>query len=311
MTTTLEVPVAAAPVEEFESLQARGQAAFEAGRLEESLELLGRALALAEEQGDGRRIDLAFCNLASARISFGRSDALDPATMNRLREILLRNEDLSNCRLAAYNLARAYEYKKDNRKGLFYARIALDRSQLLGRPEWIASSHNQLGNFLLAQSLFEQAAAEYESALAFVPEQSVERRASILINVAYTCLVRGERREAFRLLYRGLRLLRRLGVKRGQMFAHLDLCYAHLEANRYPAALRHGERALWLAEELAEADVRKNALYLLGEARHLAGDRTAAHRHFSRLQQEFYPGTSGIPEFLLAIDVRKIINLRA
>jgi tetratricopeptide (TPR) repeat protein len=52
---------------------------------------------------------------------------------------------------------------------LFYARIALDRSQVLESVDWLASSRNQIGNFLLAESRFDQALHEYEEALALLP----------------------------------------------------------------------------------------------------------------------------------------------
>jgi tetratricopeptide (TPR) repeat protein len=297
--------------DEFERLHAEGQTLAERGRLAEGAELFARALALAEEQGDRRRADLAFCNRCAFLISLEGSAALDPPTMNRLREILLRNEDAANCFLAAYNLARTYELRKEIRKGLFYARIALDRSQLVGRQEWIASSHNQIGNSLMAQSFFGEAVDEYRSALDLYPESAAERRALVLLNVGYALAVRGERQRAFSILVRCLRTLRRLGSRRGEMFAHIDLCYVHLEAGRFRDALRHGARGLAMAEELAEADAVKNALYLLGETAQLAGDEDGAGDHFSRLAEEFYPGSSGIAHFLMAVDVRKMINLRA
>lgn len=311
MVRTELVRTEAPSANEFERLQACGQTAFERGSLQEAVELLSKALELAEATGDGQRIDLAFCNLSSARIVLDGDRPLDPSAMNRLREILLRNQDLTNCFLAAYNLARIYELKKDSRKGLFYARIALDRSQLLGREVWIASSRNQIGNFLLAQSYFGEAAAEYQSALDLYPESAVERRALVRLNVGYSLVVRGELGTAYEVIYPALRELRRLGSVRGQMFAHLDLCFAHLEGRRYRDALRHGERGLELAESLGEVDAVKNGLYLLGQSSYLLGDEEAAGWYFSRLESEFYPGSTGISEFLMAVDVRKMINLRA
>lgn len=298
-------------LDEFEQLQADGQAAFKAGRLEEAEEILSRAVAWAEAEEVPQRIDLAFCNLCAVRVAYDGVQPLDGQAMNRLREILVRNQDQTNSRLAAYNLCRAYEMRKENRKGLFYARIALDRSLLLGRRDWVGSCHNQIGNFLVAQSNFEEAAGEYRCALECHPSEAVERCAIIEVNLAYCFLMRGDRQTAFRSLYRCLRTLRRLGAQRGQMFAHIDLCFAHLEAGRHRDALRHGERGLALAETLGEADSAKNALYLLGQASHLLGDEGAARHYFRRLAEEFYPGSSGIADFLLAVDVRKLINLRA
>lgn len=305
------VPRSVSPMHAFEELRQLGLATFAAGRIEESVAVLARALESAETTGVQRLVDLAACNLASAEISLGHPEPLSAASMARLREILMRNDDSANSFLAAYNLARAYEYKKEVRKGLFYARIALDRARLSERAEWIAAGHNQIGNFLLAQSFFDQAVTEYGEALFLLPETATERELLVQINLGYAALVLGDRPRAFELLYASLRRLNRLGLKRGQMIAHIDLCYAHLEATRYRDAVRNGLRGLALAQELGEVDSQKNALYLLGQACNLEGNEDAARTYFSHLQEQFYPQTRGIADFLLAVDVRKMINLRA
>jgi phosphoglucomutase len=40
---------------------------------------------------------------------------------------------------------------------LFYARIALERAEALGRQDWVASTHNHIGNVLLAESFVDEA----------------------------------------------------------------------------------------------------------------------------------------------------------
>ena len=111
------------------------------------------------------------------------NDPLEPLT--ELRSILVARRDLETSRLAAYNIARIYERTKQYKKGLFYARTARDLSELLDRPEWIASSHNRIGNLLLAESYFAEACEEYDLALSlFEPSESV-RHAILLENVGY------------------------------------------------------------------------------------------------------------------------------
>ncbi len=297
--------------DDFEGLQARGQAAFDEGRLAESIGLLEQALAWAEQHGDLRQADLAFCNLTSAQIARDDKQPLSAATLQRLREVLLASEDLTNCRLAAYNLARAFEFRNDSKKGLFYARIALDRAELLGRSDWIASSHNQIGNFLLAESFFDQAAAEYELALSLYPRAAELRRALVQGNLGYCSVARGMAKTGLDLLYRSFRVLARLGSETDVAVAHADLCYALLEVGRARDAVRHGGKALALAERCGAKDVVKNSLYLLGAATQQGGDRQGAHDCFLRLQERYYPSTPFVAEFLLSVDVRRMINLRA
>src|SRR5918999_5221323 len=132
----------------FEEIRARGQQALDAGRIEEAAEILQTAVDLALQQGDARLIDITRCNRAVALVELGRGEGEVP----HLREILVRNGDPVSCRLAAYTIARYYELTKNYKKALFYARITMDRSRLIGRRDWLASSHNLIGNTLMAES---------------------------------------------------------------------------------------------------------------------------------------------------------------
>lgn len=292
---------------EFEELRHRGQQAVEAGRLEEAAALFDQALDRARELADQRLVDLGVCNRAAALIELGRGADELP----RLREILLRNAEPVSCRVAAYNIARHYELTKNYKKALFYARIAHDRSVVLGRRDWIASSHNLIGNTLLAESFLDQACEQYEQALSLIPEEPSAARARILDNLGYCRVLQGRHRDGFALLYESLSLLRRFRAERYEISTRLDLCFAHLETGRYRHAWRQGTVALALAERMDEPESVKNALYLLGEVANLQGDLETARGYFTRLHQDFFPDAGYLPGFLLAVDVRKLINLHA
>jgi tetratricopeptide (TPR) repeat protein len=291
----------------FEELKSRGALAVEAGRLEDAKSLFEEALAWAQEHGDPRQIDLAVCNRAAAAIELGCGESELP----RLREILVRNANPVSCRIAAYNIARYYELTKSFKKALFYARIARERSEHLGRRDWLASSHNLIGNTLLAESFVEQACEEYESALEFMPAEPSAARARILDNLGYCRVLQGRHAEGYTLLYESLRLLRHFQAERYEISTRLDLCFAHLETGRYRHAWNQGRAALELAERMGETDSIKNALYLLGEVENLRGHLDKARTYFTRLQRDFFPDASYLPGFLLAVDVRKLVNLHA
>lgn len=295
----------------FEELRSQGARAVESGRFEEAAALFEQALERARAGGEARLIDLAHCNRAAVAIELGRGESELP----RLREILMRNTDPHNCRIAAYNLARHYELTKSYKKALFYARIARERSEALGRRDWLASSHNLIGNTLLAESQVDQACAEYERALELMagelPGDPGVARAMIFDNLGYCRILQGRHREGYTLLYRSLALLRRAGIDSYEATVRLDLCFAHLETNRYRHARRHGAKALALAEACGEASLIKNALYLLGEVESLCGEEERARSYFTQLQQGFFPDASYLPGFLLAVDVRNLVNLHA
>jgi tetratricopeptide (TPR) repeat protein len=292
----------------YELLRERGLKSLNQGDLQVARSLFEEALVRAREGGEERLIDRAFCNLAAVEIETG---TIADADLIRLREILMRNIDPENCRLAAYWLARAHELKKAYKKALFYARISLDRSTVLERQDWIASSHNTLGNILIAESYFDQARFEYEQALAMMPSEHGLDRALILDNLGYCRTLEGRFTEAFRDLYESLRTLRALGARGFERYPRIGLCFAMLEIGRYRSAHRHGLIALKIADSVGDNDTSKNSLYLLGEAANLACNTRGAREHFRALQERFFPNDRYLPDFLLAIDVRKLINLKA
>src|SRR5579863_3065831 len=292
--------------EVFEKFREVWQRSIEVGRLEEAGEIIQRALAWTNEHGDQRLIDGAACAMAAVAIQLGRGDAELP----RLRAILLRNGDAVNCRLAAINISIHYQFVRNYKKSLFYARIAFERAVQLDRSDLIAFSRNQLGNALLGESFVDQACHEYEEAVGLISEPGVWR-ARILNNLGYCRVLQNRFAEGYSCLYESLRLLRHFSAERYQVLPLLDLCFAHLETERYAHARRHGIAAFVLAEKMGDVEAMKNALYLLGETANLSGDTERASGYFTRLQRDYFPDSPYLPGFLLAVDVRKLVNLHA
>lgn len=292
----------------YETLTRKAHLAVEAMRLEEAQQLYEQALAEAREKGNEVLVDRAYCNVTSVRIAQG---SWDGATVP-LREILMRNSDPVNCRLAAYNIALIYEHRREPKKGMFYARIAQAQAEHCPsmEPSWAFAHHNQVGNFLVADSHFQAALEKYRAAIAADPKASTVRRAFVWQNMGYCLLVLGKHREGFEHLFRSLRVFRREKVERQIMQTHLDLCFGYLEIDRYDRAGRHGRVAFELARELDERECLKKALYLLGEAENLIGRPDRARDYFDQLQR-YFPDAPFVSDFLLAFDVRKMINLRA
>src|SRR6185436_10395450 len=246
---------------EYELHRRRAEAAVEAGRLAEALTHLSAALQAARVFGDSELVDFALCAEAALAIELGEVEGPVPD----LREIVLRNGNAEICALAARAIARAYELRKDHRKSLFYARVARDRAEQAKSAERLAAANNQIGNALLAQCVFEEAAESYRRALCTIPAERTEWRLICTANLGYCELLQGKLRSGLRRIYSTLREARRQGLRRVEMIARIDLCYAHLELRRYRDAERYGARGLALAEEIGEVDLIKNALYLSGQ----------------------------------------------
>ena len=304
-------------VEAYGKLRAQGLAAVNAGRLREAFDCFDRAWQWAREHGDQGLEDRAFCNRAAVAIEpFGgeleAKATIIEESLPRLRAILVANRDPENCRLAAYNVARIYEHRKEHKKGLFYARISLDRAKLLNRQAWVATSHNQIGNHLLAESFFEQAKDHYQKVLELMPTDAKLARLLATGNLGYCLFSQGKLRLGLKLSYQALREQRHFpAAGRIAMTLHQDLCFGLLEMNRYRDARRHGERSLELAEAFEEHGVAKNVLYLLGQIAMADGDSTVASKLFERVQKRYYPSDPNMGHVLMAFDLRPMINLRA
>lgn len=292
---------------EYELERGLAEAAKDAGNLAEALTHYSAALQAARVHGDGELVDRALCAEAALAIELGEVDGPVPD----LREIVLRNGNAETCALAARAIARAYELKKDYRKSLFYARVARDRAEQAKSAERLAAANNQMGNALIAQCVFEEAAESYRRALGTIPAERTEWRLICTANLGYCELLQGRLRSGLRRIYATLREARRQGLRRVEMIARVDLCYAHLELRRYRDAERYGARGLELAEEIGEVDLIKNALYLSGQVAVLLDDEARGREIFAELQRRFYPGQPFLADLLVNVDVRPLINLRA
>jgi tetratricopeptide (TPR) repeat protein len=291
---------------EFDQLIERGEAAVESGRYADAARLYEEALAWARAHGDAAAVDRAFCGRATVAIEQGSGDAY----LSELRQVLVRSRFGPNGFRAAYALARAHELRREAGKAAFYAGIALDHADKLGHREWQAGANNLRANLELTANRFAEASRLYQRALRLWPEGSPVWHALIQENLGYCFVVRGFLAKGFRLLYQSLRTLRRAGATRFEAGPRLSLCFAHLEAGRGTTAARHGERALAIATAAGDREGRKMALYLVGEACKHSGRLDEAREHFGALQREFYPHGPHLPQMLLAIDVRRLLNLK-
>ncbi len=133
----------------------------------------------------------------------------------------------------------------------------------------------------------------------------------MLDNLGYCHLVLGELKDGFTQLYESLRMLSRLDAQDLRPRPRLSLAFGYLEIGRFDYAARQAQTALDEARRAGDETSIKNALYLLGQTYNLEGDEARARDCFCELQRTFYPDNVAIPDFLLAIDVRRIIHLKA
>ncbi len=302
--------------EDFETLRDRGRELVANGSYREAAAVYRQAAQVATGDGEADLADEALCGWGAAETELGNGVDVMP----ELRRILLGSAVDHNRWLAAYTVARAHELQGETRKALFYARQSRDISEYVDRPGLTGGSYNLLGNLHVSEGEESEAAACYRTALRHGEDAPLTWTAGAEGNLGYCLLAaavggrslqRAQMREALKLIYRSLRTFRREEAIQYTVLPHLDLCFAHLELNRPASARRHGQRALELAKRYEDAAVIKNSLYLLGQVALLEGDTETARGCFGELGQRFYPGHAGLTDMLVALDLRRVVNLRA
>lgn len=292
----------------IEDLRRLVHSELDRGNLDRAVALCEEAIDRAKELDDPELIDQGLCNRSGILVIQGKGDQV----VGSLRKILLRSSSPANSFLAANAISHYHELRQEKDRSLFYARLALDHAQKSMNLQFIAKGHNNIANLLMQDSYFEEAYESYQQALATLPKEDFHRDYALLLsNSGYCQVVLGHYNRGLKYLFRSLELIRQRCAVGWERFPCLSLSYAFLELGKLDEARRFGARALDQSQ-LTDSTVQiKNSLYLLGEAEKMAGNDSAAYEHFARLQAEFYPNEPFISDFLMATDIRKLVNLMA
>jgi tetratricopeptide (TPR) repeat protein len=292
----------------FLELKERIRASIAAGDLRTALDAAKESLVEARATGDEETIDLAVCNRSAVLIELGDF----ASELAELRPILMRTTNHVVAFSAAYSTARIYQERRDFKKALFYARLAREKSQLVTDHPGRGHALNQLGTLCLLESRIPEAIDAYRRARRiFEQSEPVDPFALAFLddNLGYCHMLNGEYTEGIGRCLDGLRAFERLGAETYTPQPHLDLCFGYLETQQLDQAGYHGERALALAKKHGVCEILKNGLYLVGEVAHLSGDSARAEECFDELARR-YPEVRYLKDFLFAVDLKKVINLR-
>ena len=293
----------------LEFLRKTAKDALWAGDYERALTLYEDGLALARAWKDRDLEDLFTCNRVTTLIEMDRQDF----DLSRLKEILLRNPSTYNGILAAQVSANAHEARSEYAKARFYADMALQKSRELGLDEGLERGLNQLGNLELYESHFETARDLFGEALERVQargESDSHRAALYSDNLGYCYIALNQVDVGVPLVSRSVELFEKLGAKQALDYPCLDLCFANVKQDRFPAAENWGLRALELGEQFRRTDVVKNSHYLLAEIYSELQRESDADLHYEALA-DFYPNFPMLKNYLRQISLVDVINLRA
>ena len=277
------------------------------GRIDLALALCDSSAERARRLDDQDFLDQTTVTRANLLVQSGDGDRVVP----ELRRLLLRTTDLANRFYAAYAISYHYDLAGNSDKSRFYARQALRFAEQWGNREAMSGAHNVLANLLVLDSFFDEAETEYDEALQLLDPVDSPERAILLSNIGYCRIVLGRLRQGYSDLTVSLRMLRRLDAGGWSHLPMMGLSFACLELGKPERACKYAEEALEISETTKNPDNVKKCLYLLGEAEKYCGRTTAAYESFSRLQRSFYPENPMIVDFLMAADVRRMINLMA
>lgn len=269
--------------------------------LEDAIALFDQALAIAD---DDEMSELLTINKAGVLIQM----ELDGPEVQRLPQILMRRRNAKHTFLAAYNLQNRHSLAKDFKRAYNYGRIALEASEQVEDKWWKIGALNQLGNACVFDSRLPEAIEHYREVLSLLaehPDQTFARSFATQ-NLGYCLVVEGELEKGIETIHEAIGLMRAAGAEGYIAESYIDLCYGYLELGDLASARKYGEEGLEKATETRQV---RNAHYLLGEVAYKQGDAAAAESHFEHLAK-FYPDFPQLKNVLIALDLRKMVNLK-
>ena len=285
-----------------EELRQRALLCVRRNELETALDLYDQAL---EAAGDEELRELITINKADVLIAMEQTTG----EVQKLPAIVMRRRNPHHTFLAAYALTYKHRLQNDVKRGIFYAQIALDTALEANEALWELGAHNELGGLYEIDGDFAKAIASFDRALDLVShvadpaEQNLSRGAA-LQNLGASTMLNGDVQAGLSLIHQALPLI----VSPSSLAeAYIDLCYGYIEQDKLEDARHWGEMGLDLASENRQV---RNAHYLLGEAAYKSGDLEVAEFHFGKLAK-FYPNFRHLKHFLMAVDLRSMVNLKA
>ncbi len=292
-----------------ETLRSEALELLEKGEFAVSLARYDEALEFARETGDASFVDWIFACRAAAAAEVGPAEA----ELVELKRILLRGRESQTAFRAAYTSAHIYDVRREFRKAAFYARLAQQHATEIGDPLLLAGAESTQGTVLTADSRFEEAAECYRRAIDLsAPPVRIPAlfRALWQDNLGYCLIALDRTQEGMQLVHDALETIEKAGAIAHTVFPLMDLCFGYLKGDRYEEARYFGEACLERAPLSSDDNVRRNVLYLLGEACHLSGDEDAARDYFDRLAS-LYPDFRNLRAYLEVFDFRNVMNLRS
>lgn len=269
--------------------------------LEDALVLFDEAIALADDE---ETLELLTINKSFVLIQTG----VDGPEVQRLPMILMRRRNAKHTFLAAYNLQVRHSNAKDYKRAYNYGRVALEAAEQVEDKWWKLGALNQLGNACVYDSRIPEAIEYYREVLALLadhPDQLLPRSFATQ-NLGYCLVVEGELETGVATIHEAIGLMREAGAEGYVAESYIDLCYGYLELGDLDNARKYGEAGLEKATETRQV---RNAHYLLGEVAYKQGDSASAEMHFEHLAK-FYPDFPQLKNVLLALDLRKMVNLK-
>ena len=301
-------------VTEFHRLCQRAEREANSGQLQKARQTCELRVHWANLNGDDGLRDQAFCGLAAVHIALGEGEFV----AGPLRRVLKESSDQIARLLAAHAFSQLYLRLGQPAKSIFYSRCALHHARSSRDPRHLVRCLNALAAGQGTYSQFGEAEMHLRVALEICRRGALAATEPLTdwlqyvvkSNLGSSLVLQARPREGLALLFDARRHLARQTVRTDEMgrLLNLAIAFAYLHADKPRDAYRHASEALVESQEPPSPEIRKRALFVLGEACKLSGVNHQALHWYGCLQRDFYADMPDVTECLLRSETRELVN---
>ena len=249
---------------ELEAMNSLSAALYEAGQVDEAIELNNLVLSNTRNVGLTRLWIFTTINRGYLLVESGRFHEAETAMFNGLK--MAEESDLQLLLVDVHrNLGSLYQTLGMQNEAKYHFEKSLDLARKLGYHQHETEAIGNLGNIAYERSDLDSALKLHRLAFDRYSRNGDKRGQAIeLVNLANVALETSDNQTSFRLFGQALTLFRQIGYKLGQAMAVLGQGHIHYRTKDWELASLCYQETSRLADELHQPELQRVSLTNLG-----------------------------------------------